>query len=199
MGKRASLPEVRSRRTGLPTKVPVTDQVERSILVVRGQKVLLDEQLAAFYGVATKVLVQAAKRNRDRFPDDFMFQVTSDEWDILRSQFVTSKRDGRGGRRFAPYAFTEQGVAMLSSVLRSARAVKVNVEIMRAFVRLRQLLSANRELAERLTRLEEQMRRRDHESARQFDEICALLEQLFTPPDTPEKGPIGFMSESRNG
>ena len=142
------------------------EHIDRSIFIVRGHKALLDEQLAAFYGVETKRLVEAVKRNIERFPDDFMFRLNRDEWDALRSQiatsnvrsqFVTAKQIGRGGRRYAPYAFTAQCVAMLSSVLRSRRAIEVNIQIMRAFVRLRQLLSIHKELAERLTRLEQQM------------------------------------------
>ena len=173
---------------------------------VRGQKVLLDEQLAAFYGVETKRLVEAVKRNMARFPEDFAFQLAGDEWGVLRSQFATSKlrsqsvtssSDPRGGRRYTPYAFTEQGVAMLSSVLRSPRAVEVNIQIMRAFVRLRQLLSIHKELAERLTKLEEQMRQRDHAVARQFQQVFALLDKLFSPPAPPRK-PIGFHPKKPN-
>src|ERR1700722_2980624 len=112
--------------------IPVGD-AERSILLIRGQKVILDSDLARLYGVATRVLVQAVKRNIRRFPDDFMFQLTREEDETLRSQTVISKK-GRGGRRYLPYAFTEQGVAMLSSVLHSDRAIEVNIAIMRAFV-----------------------------------------------------------------
>lgn len=169
------------------------EQIDRSILVIRGHKVLLDSQLAGFYGVPTRALVQAVKRNTERFPDDFAFQLSNTEYKaFLTSQSVTSK--GRGGRRVPPYAFTEQGVAMLSSVLRSKRAIEVNIQIMRAFVRLRQLLSVHKELAERLTRLEAQMRRRDHAVDQQFQQVFALLDQLFNPPDPPRR-PIGFPSE----
>jgi hypothetical protein len=149
----------RKRPVRMREFAPVTEEIERSILIVRGQKVLLDEQLAAFYGVETKRLIEAVKRNIDRFPKDFMFRLDVDEWDILRSQFATSNLRSQtvisssarhGGRRFVPYAFSEQGVAMLSSVLRSPRAVEVNIQIMRAFVRLRQLLSLHKELAARL-------------------------------------------------
>jgi hypothetical protein len=133
----------------------VHEQIDRSILVIRGHKVLLDSQLAGFYGVQTRVVVQGAKRNLLRFPSDFKFQLTDEEWAALRSQFVILKT-GRGQhRKYLPYAFTEQGVAMLSSVLRSPRAVQVNIQIMRAFVRLRQLLSFHKELADRLTKLEQ--------------------------------------------
>jgi hypothetical protein len=181
--------KVARETTSVSSLVP--EHIDRSILVVRGQKVLLDEQLAGFYGVETKRLVEAVKRNIKRFPEDFMFQLTGDEWSILRSQFATSSFALHGGRRYAPYAFTEQGVAMLSSVLRSPRAVEVNIQIMRAFVRLRQLLSVHRELAERLTKLEEQMRQRDHAVAHQFQQVFALLDQLFSPSSPPRK-PIGF-------
>ena len=116
--------------TGENVSVPI-ERIERLILLIRGQKVMLDADLAALYGVETKVLVQAVKRNISRFPDDFMFQLTKEEFDILRSQTVTSS--SWGGRRYPPYAFTEQGVAMLSSVLRSKRAVQVNIQIMRTF------------------------------------------------------------------
>jgi hypothetical protein len=113
------------------------DQIETAILLLRGQKVMLDRDLAVLYGVETKVLKQAVRRNIERFPPDFMFELTKGEFENWRSQFVTSRGD-RMGLRYAPMAFTEQGVAMLSSVLRSRRAVQVNIEIMRAFVRLRQ-------------------------------------------------------------
>jgi len=112
-----------------------TERIERSILLIRGHKVLLDVDLAALYGVPTKRLNEQVRRNRARFPEDFMFQLTAEEVTYLRSQFATSNK-GRGGRRYAPYAFTEQGVAMLSTVLNSERAILVNIEIMRAFVRL---------------------------------------------------------------
>jgi hypothetical protein len=122
--------------------------IERRILTLRGQKMMLDRDLADLYGVTTRELVQAVKRNLDRFPEDFMCQLTAEEFTALRSQSVISNvRTGRGGRRYPPYAFTEQGVAMLSSVLRSPRAVRVNVEIMRAFVRLRGILASHEDLA----------------------------------------------------
>jgi hypothetical protein len=142
----------------------------------------------------------AVKRNINRFPDDFMLRLAGDEWATLRPQVVTASlrsqavilKSGRGQhRKYLPYAFTEQGVAMRSSVLRSPRAVEVNIQIMRAFVRLRQLLSVHKELAERLLKLEEQMRQRDHAVAQQFQEVFALLDQLFSPP-SPSRKPIGF-------
>jgi hypothetical protein len=126
------------------------------ILVIRRQRVLLDEDLAALYGVETRALLQAVKRNPERFPPDFMFELSAAEWTALRSQSVTSK-PGRGGRRYAPYAFTEQGVAMLSSVLNSDRAIAVNIEIMRSFVRIRGLLEADKSLARKFDRLEQSL------------------------------------------
>ncbi len=128
------------------------ERILRSIMVIRAQKVILDRDLAALYGVATKALIQAVKRNAVRFPTDFMFQLSSREFRNLRSQIVTSSL--WGGRRTAPYAFTEQGVAMLSTVLRSRRAIAVNVEIMRAFVRLRRMISEYEDLGRRIDELE---------------------------------------------
>lgn len=164
--------------------IPV-ESIERAIVLVHGQKVMLDSDLAELYGVETRALVQAVKRNRDRFPEDFMFQLTREEFDNLRSQPVISS-PGRGGRRYPPHAFTEQGVAMLSSVLRSARAVKVNIEIMRTFVRLRQMLASHAELARRLDDLEGKY---DEQFKAVFDAIRALM----TPPE-PKRRPIGFGS-----
>ncbi len=161
--------------------VPV-ERIERSILLVRRQKVMLDADLAALYGVETRVLVQAVKRNLERFPEDFMFQLSREEFDILRSQSVTSS--DWGGRRYPPYAFTEQGVAMLSSVLRSRRAIQVNIEIMRAFIRLRQMLASHAELARKLDALEKKY-------DAQFKEVFIAIRQLMTPPE-PKRRAIGF-------
>jgi len=132
--------------------VPV-DRVENAILIIRGEKVILDRDLAALYDVPTKVLKQAVRRNIDRFPDDFMFVLDETEFEAWRSQFVTSKSD-RKGLRYPPMAFTDQGVAMLSSVLNSQRAVQVNIAVMRTFVRLRQMLISNAGLARKLEQLE---------------------------------------------
>jgi hypothetical protein len=160
------------------------ERIEKSILLIRDQKVLLDVDLAGLYGVETRVLVQAVKRNIERFPADFMFQLTEAEFQILRSHFVTSS--GWGGRRTRPYAFTEQGVAMLSSVLRSERAVEVNIAIMRAFVRLREMLSSHAELARRLDELEQ--RYDEH-----FRVVFDAIRQLMAPLTEPEKQRrIGF-------
>ena len=169
--------------------------IEQAIMSIRGQRVLMDAHLADFYGIETKALTRAVRRNIERFPSDFMFQLTTKEFNHLRHQSGTSS--SWGGRRYRPLFFTEQGVAMLSSVLRSTRAVEINIEIMRAFVRLRQLLSVHKELAQRLTRLEKQMKDRDQAVAHQFREVFALLEQLFNPPDR-KKRPIGFLSESED-
>ena len=145
---------------------------------------MLDADLAKLYGVETKVLLQAVKRNTERFPADFMFQLSEVEWSNLKSQTVTSSSEGWGGRRTPPYAFTEQGVAMLSSVLRSNQAVQVNIEIMRAFVRLREILATHQELAKQLDNLE-----RKYDS--QFKAVFDAIRQLMEPP-IPKKKPIGF-------
>jgi hypothetical protein len=160
-----------------------TERIERAIVALRGGRVMLDADLAALYGVPVKSLNQAVRRNLDRFPGDFMFQLTPAEFRRLRSQSVTSKT-GRGGRRKAPYIFTEQGIAMLSSVLRSDRAVRVNIEIMRTFVRIRQMLRANADLARRLAALE---RRYDE----QFKIVFDAIRRLVAPPE-PNRRRIGF-------
>jgi hypothetical protein len=174
------------------TPIPA-DGISGAIVVLRGHKVLLDEDLAALYGVATKVLVQAVKRNERRFPSDFMFQLTASEWQALRSRTVTS-RPGHGGRRYAPYAFTEQGVAMLSSTLGSERAIAVNIEIMRTFVRMRELLASNRELARRLDQLEARL---DRKLVAHDDAIAAILSairELMHSP-APKRRSIGFTAD----
>ncbi|MBL8633275.1 MAG: ORF6N domain-containing protein [Myxococcales bacterium] len=165
-----------------------SDTLTGSILVIRGHKVMLDADLAALYGVETKALNQAVRRNIERFPDDFMFQLTSDEAIGLRSQTVTLKT-GRGQhRKYLPFAFTEQGIAMLSSVLKSPRAIQVNIEIMRAFVRLRQMVTSNADLARKLNALE-----RKYDG--QFKIVFAAIRE-FTEPIPKKKGrPIGFRSD----
>jgi len=161
--------------------IPV-DRIERAILLIRKQKVMLDADLAELYGVETRVLVQAVKRNLERFPGDFMFQLSREEFAFLRSQSVTSS--DWGGRRYPPYAFTEQGVAMLSSVLRSSRAIQVNIEIMRAFIRLRRMLASHAELAKKLDALEKKY-------DAQFKEVFEAIRQLMAPPG-PKRRAIGF-------
>ena len=163
-------------------------KIERRIFLVRGQKVMLDADLAALYRVPTKSLNLAVKRNVERFPEDFTFQLTDDEVAGLRFHFETSKR-GRGGRRYLPYAFTEQGVAMLSSVLRSSRAVQVNIAIMRTFVRLREMLLSNVELARKLAALE-------NKYDAQFKVVFDAIRELMLPP-APPKRQIGFHIQDR--
>ena len=162
-----------------------TEMIENIIFTIRGHKVLLDTHLAELYSVETRVLIQAVKRNEDRFPTDFMFQLTQNEFDSLRSQIVISK--GKGGRRYLPYVFTEQGVAMLSSVLRSKRAVHVNIEIMRAFVRLRYLLSTHAELSRKLADLEKRFESHDE----QIQAIFEVIRKLIATPDKQVKK-IGY-------
>jgi len=188
------------KKSGKTGAVVPMERITQAILLIRGHKVMLDSDLAELYGVATKVLIQAVKRNQDRFPEDFTFQLSSEEFELLRrqsgtsslrSQIVTSNPDAestrtaRGGRRYAPYVFTEQGVAMLSSVLHSARAVHANIEIMRAFVRLRQMLASNTELARKLATLE-----RKYDA--QFRVVFDAIRELMTPPEPKKKRPIGF-------
>jgi len=176
------------------TSVVGVEDISRAILVVRGHKVLLDADLAALYGVDTRVLLQAVKRNRERFPADFMIQLTAAEWAALRSQIVTLKR-GRGQhRKYLPYAFTEQGVAMLSSVLKSARAIAVNIQIMRAFVRMRELLISNRELAQKLDQLEARLEKKlaSHDEA--IAAILSAIRELMNPA-TPKHRSIGFTAD----
>lgn len=178
------------------------------IHVLREQRVMLDTDLAELYGVLTKALVQAVKRNVARFPSDFMFQLSAEEFAALRSQSVTSNvggSTGRGGRRTAPYAFTEQGVAMLSSVLGSARAIAVNIEIMRTFVRVRALAATHGDLAKRLTELEQAAEalamshdRLNRNTSAQFKQVFDALRQLMTPPDPPKR-PIGFVHHEDKG
>ena len=165
-----------------------TERIEKSIFLIRGHKVLLDVHLSELYGVTTKRLNEQVRRNRARFPEDFMFQLTAEEVASLRSQFATSNK-GRGGRRYAPYAFTEQGVAMLSTVLNSERAIHVNIEIMRAFVRLRQMLASNAQLARKLEALEKKY-------DAQFKVVFDAIRQLMTPPE-PNKRKIGFLVKER--
>lgn len=157
--------------------------IQRAVRRVRFQSVILDSDLAALYAVEVKALNQAVRRNKARFPPDFMSRLTGREAALLRSQIVTAKT-GRGGRRTAPYAFTEQGVAMLSSVLRSPRAVRVNIEIMRAFVQLRRILTANLELARKLDALEEKY-------DEQFRVVFDAIRELMAPPRSHRRS-IGF-------
>lgn len=177
-------------RRGLKSQVATSklaippERVERRILLIRGQRVMLDRDLAELYRVTTKRLNEQVKRNRDRFPEDFMLILTKEETEILRSQFAASS--SWGGRRYSPLAFTEQGVAMLSSVLRSGRAVHVNIAIMRAFVKLREMLASNRDLARRLDEMEMKY-------DTQFKVVFDAIRELMRPPEKP-RCRIGFGS-----
>lgn len=167
-----------------------TERIERSILLIRVQKVMLDRDLADLYGVETRTLVQAVKRNIERFPDDFMFQLDWDEVEQLsRSQIVILKRGQN--IKFRPYSFTEQGVAMLSSVLRSPRAIEVNIAIMRAFVRLREILATHKNFAAKLAELEKKLGEHDHK----FQVVFEAIHQLMVPPPATKKRRIGFASD----
>lgn len=157
-------------------------QIESRMFLIREQKVMLSQHLAELYEVEPRALNQAVKRNIERFPEDFMFQLNPEKFANLKSQFVTSSW---GGIRTAPYAFTEQGVAMLSSVLHSERAIQVNIEIMRAFVRLRQMLASNAELARKLNALEKKYDVR-------FKAVFEAIHELMSPPEPKKKHPIGF-------
>lgn len=184
-----------------PTKAaaPLQSIIGSHILALREQRVMLDTDLAELYGVETRVLVQAVKRNLERFPKDFMFQLEKQDLAVLRSQSVTSSLT-HGGRRSTPYAFTEQGVAMLSSVLNSPRAIAVNIEIMRTFVRVRELATTHGDLAKQLSALEEKTEalalQHDsfaHNTRTQLKQVFEAIRQLMIPPDPPKR-PIGFVT-----
>jgi hypothetical protein len=165
----------------------VGETIERRIHVLRGVRVMLDADLAALYGVETGYLNLAVRRNLARFPADFMFQLTAEESRALRSQTAISKAEGRGGRRYLPYAFTEQGVAMLSSVLNSRRAIAANILIMRTFVQLRRAQGQYAELRDQIAELA----RKVHGHDELLDEILSALEALAAPPPSPSR-PLGF-------
>ena len=170
------------------TSLVSPQRIEEAVVALRGEKVLLDADLADLYDVTTKALNQAVKRNRTRFPSDFMFRLTAAETEQLnRSQSVTGSQKHRDPR-YPPFAFTEQGIAMRSSVLRSDRAVQVNIEIMRAFVRLRRILAVNAEMARRLDELEKRVGGHDD----QFVQVIRAIRQLMEPPASPKRGRIGF-------
>lgn len=166
--------------------IPV-EVIEQKIYLIRGQKVMIDSDLAELYGVSVRVFNQAVKRNIDRFPEDFMFQLSKEENESLRSQIVTLKKKRGEHRKYLPYVFTEQGVAMLSSVLRSKQAVQVNITIMRAFVKLREMIASNKDLAKRLDELEKK-----YDS--QFRVVFDAIRQLMTPPVSRSRE-IGFKKE----
>jgi hypothetical protein len=174
------------------SNIIATEHIEHSILFIRGQKVMLDSDLASLYGVNVKRLNEAVKRNTLRFPEDFMFQLSWNEYENLKSQIATSSLRSQfvisrshGGKRKLPYVFTEYGVAMLSSVLRSERAILVNIEIMRAFGKLRQLLTSHKDLARRLNELEKNYDKK-------FSIVFQAIKQLMEPPIEKNKKKIGF-------
>ena len=179
-------PEI-SHKSKAVMSVPV-ERVEKAILLIRGEKVILDTNLAALYDVQTRSLLQALKRNSERFPSDFVFQLTRKEFDSLRSQSVISK--GRGGRRYLPYAFTEHGALMAANVLNSKTAVQASVQVVRAFIRLRQMLASNEELASKLSDLE-------HKYDAQFRVVFDAIRQLMTPPE-PQRKQIGFTTSTKS-
>jgi ORF6N domain-containing protein len=195
------------RRSSMPRMTQATQLqplIQSRILSFREQRVMLDSDLAQLYGVETRALVQAVKRNLSRFPADFMFQLSAAEFADLRSQSVISSA-GHGGRRTAPYAFTEQGVAMLSSVLGSPRAIAVNIEIMRTFVRVRALAATHGDLAKRLNELEDKTEALamsydtiSRNTRNQLKQVFDALRQLMTPPDPPKR-PIGFVTTDDKG
>ncbi|MEQ1585574.1 MAG: ORF6N domain-containing protein [Cyclobacteriaceae bacterium] len=162
--------------------------IQNKIFIIRGFRVMLDFQLANLYEVETRILNQAVKRNIQRFPHDFMIQLSAEEWEILKSQFVISKTEKRGGTQKLPYAFTEQGVAMLSSVLKSKKAIDVNIAIMRAFVMLRQHLADYQDLKNEIQALEKEMNRK-------FKDINEALHYLLSPKSKPVE--IGFKQKAR--
>jgi hypothetical protein len=169
------------------------ERIEKAILLIRGHKVMLDRDLADLYGVPTKRLNEQVRRNYARFPKDFMFQLNNEEFQDWRSQFATSNPGTRMGLRRRPYAFTEQGVAMLSSVLNSERAIAVNIAIMRAFVKLREILSTHKDLARKLEEIERKLGHHDEH----FRVVFEAIRQLMIPPPEPDKKRrIGFARES---
>jgi hypothetical protein len=174
----------------MTTLVP-TELIASKIYLIRGIKMMLDVDLAELYGVETRSLIQAVKRNIERFPSDFMLQLTKEEFDSLRSQIVISK--GKGGRRYLPYVFSEQGVAMLSSVLKSKRAVEVNIAIMRVFVKLRETVATHKELSRELEDLEQRIEGHDEK----IQVIFEAIRQLMAPPDKKGKKKIGFTAKEK--
>ena len=170
------------------------EAIASRILTLRGQRVIVDADLAALYGVPTKRLNEQVRRNAERFPADFMFALSQEEWDALRSQFATLKT-GRGQhRKYLPFAFTEHGAIMAATVLNSPRAVEVSIYVVRAFVQLRELLAGHKELAKRLNELETRMERKRMTQDQAIAGILDAIRQLMAPPPTPKKRPIGFVT-----
>ena len=178
--------------TALARRLPIpAEMIQRRIYMIRSQKVMIDSDLAKLYQVATFNLNKAIKRNLSRFPEDFMFRLTAEEAECLRFQNGMSKRRGRGGRRYLPYAFTEHGVVMLCSVLKSERAVQMNVLIVRAFVRLREMLATHKDLARKI----EDVERQQKEHGQQLAAVYSVVRRLIVPP-RKRKRPIGFRTMS---
>mgnify|MGYP001041973124 CR=1 FL=1 len=169
------------------TSLVLVDQVQSKILFMRGEKVILDSDLAALYGVSTGRLNEQVKRNKERFPPDFMFRLSQKEFNDLKSQFATSS-SGWGGRRKLPYAFTEHGAIMAASVLNSERAVQASIYVVRAFVKLRQILAPYKELMSKLEQLEKKLKTHD----KQIIAIVEAIKLLMPPPDEKPKKPFGF-------
>jgi len=188
--------------TRMSTDLLPLEAITQRIMLLRDQKVLLDADLAALYGVPTKRFNEQVKRNQNRFPPDFMFQLTEEEFAALRSHFATSndKPAGRGGRRYLPFVFTEHGAIMAAMVLNSPRATEVSVYVVRAFVKLREVLASHRDLAQKLEELERKTEalalRHDafaHHTHTQLREVFNAIRQLMEPPETTRKQPIGFV------
>jgi len=167
------------------------EKVIRKILWIREQKVILDSDVAELYGVYTKRLLEQVRRNKERFPKDFMFGLTQKEFSDLRSQFATSSPDQYGGRRYTPYVFTELGVAMLASVLRSKKAIKMNIAIVRAFAKLRYLIQTNEIIFEKIKELEDGLKKHQKDHTEQLKEVYETLNRLIIQEEEP-KGEIGF-------
>ena len=167
---------------------PPLERIVQSILLIRGHKVLLDADLAALYGVTTKRLNEQVQRNRDRFPEEFLFQLTREEHEALRSHFATSNTS-RGGRRYLPYVFTEHGTIMAAAVLNTPRAVEMSIYVVRTFVKLREVLASNQVLKRKLEELEQRLGAHDQA----ITGILSAIRELMTPTETPKKQRIGFM------
>ena len=178
-----------------PSLVPL-ERVERTILVLRGHRVILDSDLAALYGVTVSVFNQAVKRNMKRFPADFAFQLTREEHETLRSQIVISKPERRGGRQYLPFAFTEHGAVMAASILNSPKAVEMSVEVVRAFIRLRQILASNRHLAARVDDLERKMNQSNATHSKNIVTLFDAVRSLMATPEKPKRQ-IGFQTKGR--
>ncbi|MEK7547722.1 MAG: ORF6N domain-containing protein [Patescibacteria group bacterium] len=177
-----------SKNKNINALIP-TQRIYHSIYMIRGQRVMLDEDLANLYGVKTKVFNQAIRRNKNRFPEGFMFQLSITEFKNLKSQIVTSSW---GGRRKRPLVFTEHGTVMLASILRSKRAVQVSIEIVKAFIQLRQILTSHKNITEQLTEIRSFMLKQSNKTDREFKKVWRAIEDLTNPPDKNLSQPIGF-------